>query len=162
MAYTTAYSILRNREDSEDVVQEAFVKVFKSLHTFKGNSKFSTWLFRIVYHTSLTKYNKIRPERLNAGLESSENAISYSGSNDGTTALNSKDRTMFLEAALEQLNVEDKLVITLYYFEEKPLQEISELTGWALSATKVRIHRARLKLEKYLDQILSSEKKSLL
>lgn len=162
MAYATAYSILRNKEEAEDAAQEAFIKTFNSLKAFKGNSKFSTWFFRIVYHTSLTMYEKNKHSRSAANINEHENSINHSELNDALQILSAKDRSKFLSTAINQMLPDDKLVISLYYTEEKSLPEIAELTGWSLSATKVRIHRARIKIEYYLNQILSEEKKHLL
>jgi RNA polymerase sigma factor (sigma-70 family) len=161
MAYTTAYSIIRNREDTEDAVQEAFIRSFRSLHTFRGDSKFSTWLFRIVYFTALTKYQQVKSGRSVTALDEST-GIQYANSNEGINLLNTTDRIKYLNAAMKILSREDGLAITLYYLEEKSQKEISELTGWNLSATKVRIHRARIKIDHYLQKILAEEKRSLL
>lgn len=161
MAYSTAYSILRNREEAEDVVQDAFIRAYKALGKFQGRSKFSTWLFRIIYFTALTKYQSTKYQRNTLPLEGDDFETNASV-NDGLIALQQDERTKFLSAAMEQLSAEDKLAITLYYVEEKSHPEIAELTGWNVSATKVRIHRARKKIELYLDQVLSDTKTSLL
>jgi RNA polymerase sigma factor (sigma-70 family) len=161
MAYSTAYSILRNKEEAEDAAQEAFIKTFNSLKAFKGNSKFSTWFFRIVYHTSLTMHVKNKHIRSALDITKHENSISHSEPNDALLVLSAGDRTRFLSEAINQMLPEDKLVILLYYMEEKTLPEIAELTGWNLSATKVRVHRARIKIQSYLNQTLLDAKKHL-
>jgi len=162
MAYSTAYSILRNKQEAQDAVQEAFAKAYNSLNSFQGKSKFSTWLFRIVYYTSLTKYQNTKYQRISVQFEEKDQLDRDSAVNDGLISLHEKDQIKFLHAAMNQLNPEDKLAITLYYVEEKSQPEIAELTGWNLSATKVRIHRARQKLDRYLSHVLSGDKKSLL
>src|SRR5688500_14589161 len=162
MAYSTAYSILRNKQEAQDAVQEAFTKAYNSLNSFQGKSKFSTWLFRIVYYTSLTKYQNTKYQRISVQFEEKDQLDRDSAVNDGLISLHEKDQIKFLHAAMNQLNPEDKLAITLYYVEEKSQPEIAELTGWNLSATKVRIHRARQKLDRYLSHVLSGDKKSLL
>jgi RNA polymerase sigma factor (sigma-70 family) len=162
MAYSTAYAILRNKEEAQDAVQEAFIKAYNSLNSFQGRSKFSTWLFRIVYYTSLTKYQNTKYQRISVQFEDKDQFDRSSAVNDGLISLHDNDRIKFLHAAMNQLNPEDKLAITLYYVEEKSQPEIAGLTGWNLSATKVRIHRARQKLDRYLSHALLDDKKSLL
>lgn len=155
MAYATAYSILRNREEAEDVVQDAFIRAYKALGKFQGKSKFSTWLFRIIYFTALTKYQAVKYQRVSIPLE--EDIEKHASLNDGLIALQEDERTKFLSAAMDQLSAEDRLAVTLYYAEEKSHPEIAALTGWNVSATKVRIHRARKKMKEYLNRILSDK-----
>lgn len=160
MAYSTAYAILRNREEAEDVVQEAFIRAYKALGKFRGKSKFSTWLFRIIYFTTLTKYQATKYQRVSLPLEE-QDFEPHASFNNGLISLQETERTKYLSAAMDQLSPEDKLAITLYYVEEKTHPEIAELTGWNVSATKVRIHRARKKMEQYLNQVLPDTKTSI-
>jgi RNA polymerase sigma factor (sigma-70 family) len=162
MANSIAYSILRNKEESKDAVQESFIKAYESLGSFAGRSKFSTWLFRIIYYTALTKYHNTKHQRSLVRIDELEDFDEHVSLNEGLGSLQQEERVKYLNEALDQLNPEDKLAVALYYVEGKSHSEISELTGWNLSATKVRIHRAKRKLEHYLDHILSHEKKSLL
>jgi RNA polymerase sigma-70 factor (ECF subfamily) len=161
MAYRSAFSITNNHEDAQEIVQDAFMKAFSALSTFQGRSKFSTWLFRIVYHKALNHLEKTRNYKTITDLENIVDS-EYPLNEDHWKRLVNRDQTKFLGLALSQLIPEDRLALSLYYLEEKDQKEISEITGWNLSATKVRIHRARTKLSREIEKILDTEKDSLL
>ena len=161
IAYSTAFAITRNKEDAEEIVQDAFLKAFSSLGSFQGRSRFSTWLFRIVYHRALNHIEKYKPYKTITDLD-----LTFEKENDLITQeremLVHKDQEIYIGKALEKLSVPDRLALSLYYLDEKSQQEISRLTGWSLAATKGRIHRARLKFDEALEKILGNEKDSLL
>lgn len=161
LAYRTAFSVVQNHEDAQEVVQDAFLKAFTNLASFHGKSKFSTWLFRIVYHTSLNHLEKSKSYQKNILLGDIENTDDYN-IGDSWNHLITKDRVKYIEDALNLLIAEDRLALSLFYLDEKSQHEISSITGWSLSSTKMRIHRARSKLNKALQQILDTEKNSLI
>ncbi len=162
MAYRVAYSIIRHHEETEEVVQDAFMKAFKALNSFKGDAKFSTWLFRIIYYTSLNRLEKINSGKQYVDLDVLESHALHAVSNTGPDKLIGQERLKYLNLALTQLNAEDRMALTLYYLEEQSQKEISELTGWSLTSTKIRVHRSRAKFDQHLEQLLQTEKKSLL
>ena len=161
IAFRTAFAVTRNHEDAEEIVQDAFLKAFSALGSFEGRSKFATWLFRIVYRHALNHIEKSNPHKMNMGLDAT-------AENEGDLVtphrdkLIHKDQGIYIGKALEQLNVPDRLALSLYYLDERSQQEIAELTGWSLAATKLRIHRARSKFDEALEKILGKEKDSLL
>ena len=161
IAYSTAFAVTRNHEDAEEIVQDSFLKAFSSLGSFQGRSRFSTWLFRIVYHRALNHIEKYKSYKTNTELD-----FKFEKENDLITQdrekLVHKDQELYIEKTLEKLNVQDRLALSLYYLDEKSQQEISLLTGWSLAATKLRIHRARSKFDEALEKILGNEKDSLL
>src|SRR5687768_11960070 len=69
IAYSTAFAVTRNHEDAEEIVQDSFLKAFSSLGSFEGRSKFSTWLFRIVYHRALNHIEKSNPSKASMDLD---------------------------------------------------------------------------------------------
>jgi RNA polymerase sigma factor (sigma-70 family) len=157
IAYNTAFSVTRNHEDAEEIVQDAFLKAFTSLGSFEGRSRFSTWLFRIVYHRALNHMEKSRPDKTDFAAADEDYMVSYD-----REKLTRKDQEMYIGKALEKLSAPDRLALSLYYLDERSQPEISQLTGWSLSATKLRIHRARAKFDEALEKILGNEKDSLL
>lgn len=161
IAYSTAFAVTRNHEDAEEIVQDAFLKAFSSLGSFQGRSRFSTWLFRIVYHRALNHIEKHKSYKTNTDLD-----FKFEKEDDLITRerekLVRKEQELYIGKALEKLNVPDRLALSLYYLDEKSQQEISLLTGWSLAATKLRIHRARSKFDEALEKILGNEKDSLL
>jgi RNA polymerase sigma factor (sigma-70 family) len=158
IAYSTAFAVTRNHEDAEEIVQDSFLKAFSSLGSFQRRSKFSTWLFRIVYHRALNHIEKSKPYMEPEFIAGNED---YLITQDREKLIR-KDQELYIGKALEKLTVPDRLALSLYYLDEKSQPEISALTGWSLSATKLRIHRARAKFDEALEKILGKEKDSLL
>ena len=155
MAYTIAFRIVNNNEDAEEVVQDSFMKAFKYLDRFKRASKFSTWLYRIVYNTALTKIGtKTLPT-----TELSEDTERTAFAQEDNTWLNlcKADRQKYVEVALDSLKAEDRLIITLHYMAEKSIDEITEILDMKSSAVKMRLLRGRKQLEIRLKQILNKE-----
>ncbi len=161
VAYSTAFAVTRNHEDAEEIVQDSFLKAFSSLGSFQGRSKFSTWLFRIVYHRALNHIEKFNPAKTTLDLDFTVTNEHYPVM-PNSEKLVQKDQELYIGKALEKLNVPDRLALSLYYLDERSQQEISVLTGWSLAATKLRIHRARSKFDEALEKILGNEKDSLL
>lgn len=161
MAYRTAFAVTRNHEDAQEIVQDAFLKAFSCLGSFQGRSQFSTWLFRIVYRRALNHLEKSKSYKTNMDMdvmvEKADNLVT-----DNREKLIHKDQELYIGKVLEKLSVPDRLALSLYYLDEKSQPEISQLTGWSLSATKLRIHRARAKFDEVLEKILGTEKDSLL
>lgn len=156
MAYKTAFAVTRNHEDAQEIVQDAFMKAFSSLDSFQGKSKFATWLYRIIYYTALNKFEKSKSYKSHIELGRIEEANS-SSINDSWDLLVGRDRIKYIGKALDRLSPEDRMALSLYYLDELPQQDISLITGWSLSSTKLRIHRARAKLDRILKTILDTD-----
>ncbi|MBT2564711.1 MULTISPECIES: RNA polymerase sigma factor [unclassified Pedobacter] len=160
MAYTIAVRIVGNHEDAEEVVQDSFLKAFKYLDRFKRASKFSTWLYRIIYNTALTKIGV----KNNVTLElEDDNEYTEYVSDEGSALqrLANADRKKYLGIAIEKLKKEDQLIITLHYIADKSIAEITEIMGMKSSAIKMRLLRSRKQLEGELKRLLKNEIKEL-
>ena len=156
MAYTIAIRIVTNAEDAEEVVQDSFLKAFKYLNRFKRTSKFSTWLYRIIYNTALTKIGT--KKHVTQGLEENNEHVEYvSNENSGLQRLADADRKKYLDIAMKKLKKEDQLIITLHYIAEKSITEITEIMGMNTSAIKMRLFRSRKQLELELKRLLNRE-----
>jgi RNA polymerase sigma-70 factor (ECF subfamily) len=162
MAFTLALKLMKNREDAEEVAQDAFVKAYKNIGQFEGKSKFSTWLYTIVYNTALTRLRKKQLDIQDIDSHSVEFSSAFSESGMEWRNLQRDERSSYIKQALEQLVVEDQVVITLFYLNENSLAEICEITNWELSNVKVRLHRARKRLLIELEKLLETEVRSLL
>ena len=153
MIFTLSLRMVGNREDAEEVSQDTFVKAYKALDTFKGTSKFSTWLYRIVYNTSLDyiKKNKriILSEHIDeineADIGSMQNALTY---------IEAKEKKQMIEKALLQLPEEERVLLTLFYFEELSLKEISEIMKISYDNVKIKLYRSRKKLYHILKNVV--------
>ncbi|PWL31050.1 MAG: RNA polymerase subunit sigma-24 [Roseivirga sp. XM-24bin3] len=162
MAFTLALKLMKNREDAEEVAQDAFVKAYKNIGQFEGKSKFSTWLYTIVYNTALTRLRKKQLDMQDIDSHSVESSSALSESGMEWRNLQRDERSSYIKQALEQLVEEDQVVITLFYLNENSLAEICEITNWELSNVKVRLHRARKRLLIELEKLLETEVRSLL
>lgn len=152
MAYTIAVRVLEDKEEAADVVQEAFVKSYEVLDTFKGDAKFSSWLYRIVYHRALDKLKSVKRKRtqhyddVSAGLETlSEDTNAYDRLLDG-------ERKEMVRKAISLLKPQDQALITLYYFEEASVKEISEILDLSMDNVKIRLFRTRKRLYELLKE----------
>lgn len=161
LAYTIAIRIVLNREDAEEVVQDAFMKAFASLSKFRQASKFSTWLYRIVYNTALTsKTNKrISAVDLNGHLENEQYT---SVENQQWNLTRDTERKKYVDLALGRLSEEERLIITMHYMGELSISEICEIVNMKKSAVKMRLLRGRNQLEIELKLLLNGEVKDLL
>jgi len=161
MAYTIAYRILRNREDAEEIVQDSFIKAFNALRTFRKESKFSTWFFRIVVNTALTHRRNVLHEEQNS-KEYEDTSEQIDSLENAHKNLARTDREKYIRLALDHLGPEDGLLLTLFYLNENTLEEINEITGTKVPNLKMKLLRARKKMFSVLHALLQSETYSLL
>lgn len=140
MAITIAYRICGNMQDAEDVVQESFVKAYRNLHGYRADSKFSTWLYRIVYNTAVTlTKSKMWTVYHETDIE---NASHLSGSQVDINIENIEQKEM-VGKILQKMPKGDALLLTLYYMEDNPVKDIAKITGLNESNVKVKLFRAR-------------------
>lgn len=145
MAFTLAVRIVQNREDAEDIVQEAFLKCFHNLHSFKGDAKFSTWLYRIVYHSALDAVRK-QERSLDTCTIDLERFERISEVRSVLDQMMEDQAKAVVKAAIQTLNDQQQTIITLYYYDCLSLKEIAEIISVSLTAVKVNLFRARKKL----------------
>jgi len=142
IAYNLALSIVKNKEDAQDITQESFLSVLENINRFRNTSKFSTWLYRIVYNQSIgfvKKVNRITTVDYSVLLETPENEV------------NKEDKIQDLYKAINKLEDTDRNIIMLFYLAEKSIKEIVQITGLSISNIKVILHRARKKLFEKMD-----------
>jgi RNA polymerase sigma-70 factor (ECF subfamily) len=156
MVFTIVYKIVGNREDAEDITQEVFVKVFKSLEQFKEESEFSTWLYRIAYNTTLSELRKRRLPfvSINENLDS-ENELFTDEEEFDLKEL----KLRHLEEALKKLSPDELFLVTLYYFKEQSIEAISQISNLSVANVKVKLHRTRKKLALEMNQLLQDDNK---
>ncbi len=141
MAITIAYRICGNRQDAEDVVQESFVKAYRNLHSFRSESKFSSWLYRIVYNTAVT-YAKTKVWISDSDVELTQINIESSDF-DTETQILAAERTEMVQNVLNRIPKGDALLLTLYYMEDNSIKDIAKITGLNETNVKVKLFRAR-------------------
>ncbi|MCD4681979.1 MAG: sigma-70 family RNA polymerase sigma factor [Bacteroidales bacterium] len=160
MAFTVAYRIIRNREDAEEIAQDAFVKVYQSLKSFKKESKFSTWLYRIIYNTAISKTRKKQLETTNLDYNVVEN-FSTDEIKEDVNRLDNDEQKKIVTKILQHLNPEDSTLINMFYFKKYSTEEISDIMGLSQANVKVKLHRIRKKLYKEIQLIISKQHKEI-
>lgn len=153
IVFSIALKVLRNREDAEEMAQESFIKAYKSLHTFKGNAKFSTWLYRITYNSCISEVRK----KKQYFVSTDDVEISHDVEELNLDGIPEENRAKYIKAALEKLPEDEYTLILLYYFEDQSIDEISKVTKLSVSNAKVKLHRARKKLYTILNEMLKDE-----
>ncbi|MDR1097470.1 MAG: RNA polymerase sigma factor [Tannerella sp.] len=153
MALTIAYRICGNRQDAEDIVQESFVKAFHNLHTFKSDSKFSTWFYRIVYNTAITEIRSASHQVRYVDYEQMEPADSVTDF-DTLNRIEEEERKELLNRALDRMPRDESLILTLFYLEENSVKEITQITGFTESNIKVKLHRARKRMYDIMTELM--------
>jgi RNA polymerase sigma-70 factor (ECF subfamily) len=159
--FSLVYRMIGSRAEAEDIAQEVFVTVFKTVDGFRGESKFSTWLLRIAANhcKNRMKYLSRRPTS-GAGLEGvGEDALADRGTSPVQSRIEAPDVLMeaaemeaLTQAAIAALDEDQRLLIVLRDVEELSYQEIGEITGLAEGTIKSRLHRARMAIKEHLDK----------
>ena len=143
--YSLIVQIVGCPEDAEELVQDVFLKAFKNLSGYKGDCIFSTWLYRIAYNTAISATRKKKHEFLYI----EENAINNVPDEKVATLFEPTDdeeRISRLAHAVDLLSVEEKALITLFYYEEKSIEEVGGILKLTVANVKVRLYRVRKKL----------------
>lgn len=147
-AFSLLSNMLKNKLDAEEALQDSFVKAYRSLNTFKKESKFSTWFYKIVYNTGLTiATNKKRQ------LQMQMNSIDevYNLKNEDTeTYATSENAKNYIIKMVDNLPVRNAVVLILFYMDNLSLKEISEVLGISIVNTKVLLFRSRNLLRELL------------
>ena len=154
--YGLALKMLRNSADAEELAQDSFVKAYRSLNSYKGKSKFSTWLYRITYNNCITLLRKRKMEVHSLDeqrLSDQDEAFIY----DQLNEVDKAELERYLHDALSKLPEQDQVLVTLYYYEDQKIEEISQVTGLTESNVKVRIHRARKRMYELLGHYFEEE-----
>lgn len=156
LVFTLAIRMLKNREEAEEVSQDTFIKIYKALPKFKGESKLSTWIYKVAYNTCLDQIKKNNRRYDEVAIDSfSENQIKTL--DNALDALEEKEQQQTIQDCLQQLTSKDSFLLTLFYFEELSLEEISQIVNMEANTVKVNIHRARKRLAILLKQRLEPE-----
>lgn len=147
--YNMCYYLLKNKEDASDASQEVCIKIYKSINKFKGDSKFSTWIYRITYNTCLDHIKKRKDEL------SYEEVLSTDGSIESRTEgiIEARELKFELKRCILKLNNDFKTVIILRDIEGLSYQEIAEVLNIEVGTVKSRINRAR---EAFKNELIKS------
>lgn len=146
--FSLVFRISGNREDAEELTQDVFVKAYFSLRSYRGDSSFSTWLYRIAYNCAVSQVRKGR--------------MSFSDSTEvsdlpGDAAEEEYDRKkeyslQLLERAMERISAEERVLLSLYYKEGKSIGELAYIMGLSASNLKIKLYRTRKRLAALIDE----------
>lgn len=140
-AYSLLKKMLKNEMDAEEALQDAFLKVFNSLNEFRGDSKFSTWFYRIVYNTALTIISS-KKRKIIMEMSSVEDHFDL-GDEDNKIYAQTENHNEYILQIVDKLPVRNALVIILFYIDGLSLNEISNVLGISIVNAKVLLHRSR-------------------
>jgi len=160
--FTLALRFSKNREDAEEIAQDCFIKAYRSLLAFQKQSKFSTWLYTIVYTTSMTFLRKKRVDTDSIDDENTYIQLENHSSGLKSNMAETKSRSYYLQQAITQLLPDDAAIITLFYMGEQSLEEIGQTLGIEANTIKVKLFRARQRLKEKLERNLKDEVKELI
>jgi RNA polymerase sigma-70 factor (ECF subfamily) len=159
--FTLVLRMIKSREDTEEVSQDVFIKAYRSLADFRGESKFSTWLYTIANTTSITF---LRKKKLDVHSLDNEKVFEMADSKDSGFRANlveQKSRVNMVNEAITMLSPDDAEIITLFYKAEQNLEEISRILRLETNTVKVRLHRARTRLKEKMEKNFSEEVKNI-
>ena len=156
LVFTLALRMVKNREEAEEVSQDTFIKAFKYLDKFKGDSKFSTWIYKVAYNTCLDRIKKYKKEQLSVPIDefTEKDVRTVETAYD---VIEKQEKRKAIKDCLEQLPSDDAFLLTLFYFEEQSLDEISAVIGLTANNVKVKLFRSRKKLAAIMKQRLEAE-----
>lgn len=155
MVYTLCVRMVKDSMYAEELAQDAFLKAFKNIGSYRKESKFSTWLYRIALNTCLSALRKNKITEVDLKDHQFE-----SDGNLGIKTLEEKDTSALLKKAIDSLKNEEQIIIQLFYLEELSIKEIAEVTSLSESNIKVKLHRTKQKLKELIEEQFPELKKN--
>ena len=149
-AFSMLKRMLKNEFEAEEVLQDCFLKAYNSLGSFKGESKFSTWFYRIVYNSALTKLSSKR-RKIEQEMSSVEDHLDLE-SNFNSIDAEKKNISELVNEMINLLPEKYSTIITLFYLNELSCEEIAETLNITLSNVKVLLHRSRNAMRDVIDK----------
>ena len=156
LVFTLSLRMMKHTEEAEEAAQDTFIKAYKSLNKFKGDSKFSTWIYRVAYNTCLDRLKKNKRQQYTVEInEYTEHQVKTI--DNALDQIEAKEKQQAIQDCLALLPSEDSFLLTLYYFEELSLEEIGKIVSLKPNNVKVKLFRSRKKLATILKQQLEPE-----
>jgi len=161
--YNLGLKLLRNKEDAADLMQETYIKAYEHLGSFKGNSAFSTWLYRIATNLALMKMRKDKQQKISVqSLKETSNHSLIKEMPDWTynpvSHFKKQEMKNILDNAINSLPPKYKSVFVLHDMEGFPIAEVADMLSLSEPAVKTRSHRSRLYLREKLAEYFNQEK----
>jgi RNA polymerase sigma factor (sigma-70 family) len=155
--FTLVLRFTQNREDAEEIAQDVFIKAYRSLADFRGDSKFSTWLFTITRTTCLSFLRKKKLDTVSLDNERTGLQVGIRESGFSANGIEQKSKYAMLNQAINMLSPDDAQVLNLFYKGDQSLEEIGQIMRLDPNTVKVKLHRARQRLKDKLEKHFSHE-----
>jgi len=155
--FTLVLRFTENREDAEEIAQDVFVKAYRSLADFRGDSKFSTWLFTITRTTCLSFLRKKKLDTLSLDNERTGIQVENRESGFNANLVEQKSKHAMLNQAIAMLSPDDAQVLNLFYKGDQTLEEIGKIMRLDPNTVKVKLHRARQRLKDKMEKYFANE-----
>lgn len=156
LIFSLALKMVKNREEAEEVAQDTFIKVFNSLEKFKGESKFSTWIYKVAYNTCLDRIKKNKKDEGTITIDDFSEHLVKTMEN-ALSKMVDEERKKSIQDCLNLLPSEEGFLLTLFYFEDQSLEEIAKIMNITANNVKVKLYRSRQKLASIIKEKLESE-----
>jgi len=147
------YGFVRNQEDAEDLAQEVFIEIYRSIGNFRGDSQLSTWIYRIAVSRALNKVRKSKFNQLFTSIEQLFDNHKTTNSKSPHQILQSKENAKLLQHNIDKLPENQKIAFVLHHYDGHSYQQISDIMECSLSSVESLIHRAKVSLNKKLSHL---------
>jgi RNA polymerase sigma-70 factor (ECF subfamily) len=152
LVFSLAFKLSGNRDLANDIAQESFIRAWRAIEKFRGDSAFSTWIYRITVNTAWTLRKKAKKHAL-TNIEDTQEPIVIDEKKDPELIAINSDLSFVLKQALNKLPMEQRIIVELKNIEGRSHKEIAEYLGITVTAAKVRLHRAHQKLRVFLEDV---------
>lgn len=146
--------IIPNNTDTEDVVQEIFIKTFQSISKFREDAEFSTWIYRIAYNTTISY---LRKQKHLSSVEGKFENLPEEDIDDTIDSITLEQRLTYLETVLAKLSPDDAMIVTMFYMKDLSIRTISEIAGMSEGNIKVKLHRIRKFMNFEINKLIKDE-----
>lgn len=144
--FALVIGLLKQKEDAEEITQDVFMKIFRALPKFQHKAKFSTWLYRITYNECISRLRKKKVHMVSVENTYPDELVSFQDSSENWQE--AEIRSKLLHKALNILPESERALVHFFYFENLPVDEISQISGLSISNVKTKLFRIRKKLFK--------------
>ena len=152
LVFSLSFKLTGNRELANDVAQEAFIRAWKAIGKFRGDSTFGTWIYRITVNTAWTLRKKAK-KHYSLNIEDTQEPVVVDEKKDPELVAINSDLSLVLRKALNQIPLEQRIIVELKNIEGRSHKEIADYLDISITAAKVRLHRAHQKLRNILEEI---------
>ena len=152
LVFSLSFKLTGNRELANDVAQEAFIRAWKAIEKFRGDSTFGTWIYRITVNTAWTLRKKAK-KHYSLNIEDTQEPVVIDEKKDPELVAINSDLSVVLRKSLNQIPLEQRIIVELKNIEGRSHKEIADYLDISVTAAKVRLHRAHQKLRNILEEI---------